>query len=41
MLKDTNDALMWLEEMEKKSKNSTSVFRPFTFDVVESTPNFY
>ena len=32
MLKDTNDALMWLEEMEKKSKNSTRVFKPFTFD---------
>ena len=32
MLKDTNDALKWLEEMEKKSKKAKKSFTPFTFD---------
>ena len=32
MLKDTNDALIWLEEMGRKSKTSTRYFKPFTFD---------
>ena len=32
MLKDSRDALKWLDEMERKSKHSKRDFTPFTFD---------
>ena len=32
LVKDTNDALVWLEEINKRSQKSKRHFQPFTFD---------